>query len=245
MVAILARLLNPIIWRVPGHAARKLFGFSLAEHGSMLDLANAAHLAPSAERRALYLRHMLDEARHVRMFASRSSELRLSEGLPSLGYPVADTEDLFASLGEVRFLAFVHLGERRACEQFGAYSDWFERQGDRKSEAMFNAILRDESRHQSYTYDLLVELAGSAERARAEIRAARLWEKWRTWRRMGRFLAEKTYFALMLLIYGVSAPLTRLATAWRPRPAGWTNHVTAPPVRSEAAAPAVLEWTGA
>ncbi len=229
MSAIVARLLNPIVWRVPGHGARKLFGFSLAEHGSMLDLASAAQLAPTAERRARYLRHMLDEARHARMFALRSSELRLGEGKQSLGFPVADTEDLFVSLGEVRFLAFVHRGESRGRRQFETYRDWFERQGDRKSQALFNAIIRDEARHESYTYDLLVELAGSPARARAELRAASLWEKWRTWRRLGRFLAEKAYFVLMGLIYLVSGPLTLLATGWRRKPTGWVNHADATP----------------
>lgn len=245
MVAALARLLNPIIWRVPGHGARKLFGFSLAEHGSMLDLANAAHLAPTVERQALYLRHMLDEARHVRMFVTRSAELRAGEGKASLGFPVADTEDLFVSLGEVRFLAFVHLGERRACQQFATYSMWFDRQEDRKSHAMFNAILRDEVRHESYTYALLVELAGSEVRARRALRAAALWEKWRTWRRLGRFLAERAYFVVMLLIYLVGAPVTRLALASVRRPGGWTVRAAAIPSRSPVSPRAALEWTGA
>ena len=224
MSAILARLVNPVVWRIPGHGARKLFSFSLAEHGSMLDLSSAARLAATPERRALYLRHMVDEARHARMFALRSAELRLDEGKQSLGFPVADHEDLFVALGELRFLAFVHRGERRGRQQFETYRDWFDRHGDRKTHALFNAIIRDETRHETYTRELLDELAGSPARARTELRAAALWEKWRTWRRLGRFFAEKLYFVLMLLIYLVSGPLMLLARLGRHKSAGWIDH---------------------
>jgi hypothetical protein len=221
MAAGLAKLVNPIVWRIPGHGARKLFGFSLAEHGSMLDLSVAAQLAPSPERRALYLQHMLDEARHAQMFALRSAGLRLEDGQPSLGFPVADTEGLFECLGEVRFLAFVHRGESRGRQQFETYRDWFGQRGDRKTQAMFAAILKDELRHEQYTYDLLVELAGGVTQARAELRAAALWEAWRSWRRAGRFAAERLYFVLMLLIYGVSGPIALLVKG-RQR-AGWVE----------------------
>ncbi|MBV8688184.1 MAG: ferritin-like domain-containing protein [Alphaproteobacteria bacterium] len=247
MAALLARLVNPVVWRIPGHGARKLFGFSLAEHGSMLDLASAAHLAPDEGRRALYLRHMLDEARHAKMFALRSGELRLDQGKQSLGFPVADNEDLFVRLGELRFLAFVHRGEKRGRQQFEAYREWFGQRGDRKTRALFDAIIRDEVRHETYTYELLVQLAGGRERASAEIRAAGLWEKWRIWRRLGRFLAEKLYFLVMLLVYLVSGPFVLLASRLRPAAKGWVDHqashVAEPPAAP--AAPASLEWTGA
>ena len=134
MSAILARLVNPIVWRIPGNPARKLFKFSLAEHGSMLDLSAAANLTLSRERQAAYLRHLLDEKRHAQMFSARSTEIRRKQNLETLGFPNADTEKLFERLGEVRFLAFVHRGEKRGRQQFEAYRDWFARQGDTKSQ---------------------------------------------------------------------------------------------------------------
>jgi bacterioferritin (cytochrome b1) len=173
----------------------------------MLDLIAATRLTPNVERSAAYMRHMLDEARHARMFAARSAELRLQDDLPSLGYPVADIEDLFESLGELRFLAFVHTGEKRGRKQFETYRDWFEKRGDHKSGAMFAAIVRDEERHERYTYDLLVAMAGGELQAQSELRAVAAWEVWRTWRRMGRFLAEKLYFIAMLLIYALWGPV--------------------------------------
>jgi hypothetical protein len=229
MKAIVARLVNPVVWRIPGHGARKLFGFSLAEHGSMLDLHGAVQLTESASRRASYLRHMLDEARHARIFATRAAELRLAAGQPSLGFPVADTEDLFSRLGEQRFLAFVHRGETRGRQQFETYRDWFASRGDRKTSGMFAAIIKDELRHEQYTYALLVEVAGSEAKARSALRAAAMWEAWRTWRRLGRFAAEKVYFVLMLMIYCVSAPVIALSDRSKGRGiATWTEAETNP-----------------
>lgn len=222
MEALLAKLVNPIVWRIPGHGARKLHSFSLAEHGSMLDLKAASSLTTSPERSALYLMHMLDETRHARMFAVRSADLRAETGAPSLGYPRADFENLFERLGEVRFLAFVHRGERRGRAQFETYREWFAQGGDTKTRAMFDAIVRDEARHESYTRELLVELAGGEAAARRELARAALWEAWRNWRRLGRFAAEKLYFAVSMALYALLAPFALLSAMARPPARGWT-----------------------
>jgi len=168
--SIFVKIVNPIVWRIPGHGARKLYSFSLAEHGSMLDLKAAARLTPSPDRRAAYVRHLLDETRHAQMFSLRSAELRKAEQRESLGFPNADTEDLFENLGETRFLAFVHRGEHRGRQQFETYRDWFAQRGDDKTRALFEAIVKDERQHESYTWALLVELTGSVAAARAELR---------------------------------------------------------------------------
>ena len=222
MSALLAKVVNPVVWRIPGHGARKLYSFSLAEHGSMLDLKAAARLTASPERAAAYVTHLLDETRHARMFAARSAELRAQEGRPSLGFPNADIENLFDRLGEVRFLAFVHRGECRGRQQFETYRDWFARRGDNKTRALFDAIVRDEIRHETYTRELLVELAGGEAEARRELTRAALWEAWRTWRRVGRFGAEKLYFAVMLVLYVLMAPFALLGRIARPARKGWT-----------------------
>ena len=133
MHGLLARVVSPLVFRVPGHGARKFHGFARAEHGSMLDLRLAAARTSSSTRAARYLRHALDEARHTQMFAARSTELRRERGLASLGAPAADTEHLFEALGEVRFLAFVHRGEQRGRAQFEIYRGLFSRRGDQKT----------------------------------------------------------------------------------------------------------------
>jgi len=219
---LLARLVNPIVWSVPGHGARKLHGFALAEQASMIDLEAAVRHTPSPERRASYLRHLLDETRHAQMFSRRSAELRQKDGAPSLGPLRADTEGLYENLGETRFLAFVHRGEQRGCEQFEVYRDWFARRGDDRTRALFEAILKDERQHASYTWELLAAVTGSDAAARAELRKAALWEAWRTWRRAGRFVAERVYFVLTLALYLLLAPFALLARLLRPEVPGWS-----------------------
>ena len=206
-------LVTPVVWRIPGHGARKLYRFAVAEQGSRIDLLHAAHRTPSLPRRALYLRHALDETRHAGMFWRRSTDLRLAAGRAPYPPPVADTERLFERLGEVGFLAFVHRGERRGRQQFERYARHFEQRGDARTRALFDAILTDERRHEGYSRELLVELAGGERAARAALRRAALWEAWRMWRRAGRALAAAIYAVAMIAIYLVAGAIAAAASA--------------------------------
>ena len=221
MRALVARLVNPFVWRIPRNGARKLFNFSLAEHGSMLDLFAAARMTASYDRKVAYLRHALDERRHAQMFATRSAELRRKDNLEVLGFPNADTEQLFENLGEVAFLAFVHRGEKRGREQFEMYRDWFASQNDNRARAFFDGIIRDEQRHEDYTRALLAELAGGEKVARKELRRAAAWEAWRTWRRVGKSAADAAYFLLMVSLYPLLAPFSAIAAITRPSRTCW------------------------
>jgi hypothetical protein len=209
----LARLVTPIVWRVPGHQARKLAGFARAEQGSRIDLYAAARLSPSLARRAAYLRHALDETRHATMFARRADELRRAAGRAPYGPPRADTEQLYARLGELGFLAFVHRGERRGRQQFELYRDHFGRRGDERSRALFEAIISDERRHEDYTRALLVALAGGEAAARRELARAARWQAWRTWRRVGRTVVQPAFALTMTVVYVLLMPLVALGLA--------------------------------
>ncbi len=219
--AWVVRWVSPLVWRVPGHAARKLHAFAGAEHGSMLELRAAARLSPSPQRQALYLRHALDEARHAAMFARRSALLREQEGREGLGHPSAQAEALYETLGEVGFVAHVHRAERHGREQFEVYADVFGRRGDAQTRAMFEGILADERRHESYSWALLVELAGGEAGARRALARVAGWNAWRAWRRVGRAGGNHLYGVLMLGLYLASAPLALLTRALRPVPRGW------------------------
>jgi hypothetical protein len=238
---VYAALLAPLAWRVPGHAARMLHGFARAEQGSMIDMLAAANLTPSPARRALYLRHALDEGRHAGMFARRSAELRRAGGRAPLGPVLADTEQLFERLGEARFLAFVHLGEARGLAQFEAHIRACRRGGDDRSAALLEAISADETRHERYTGELLAELSGGARGARRAVRRARLWEAWRLWRRAGRWVSARVYAALMLALFVAVAPFALLVRLLHPARPGWvTGNSPSPralaPLRSPAPA---------
>ncbi|MDB4992929.1 MAG: hypothetical protein JWM74_361, partial [Myxococcaceae bacterium] len=79
---VLATVTAPIAFATRARTARQLFDFALAEHESMLELRAAAARSPSPERRALYLRHALDEERHATAFSRHSAEIRRALGLP-------------------------------------------------------------------------------------------------------------------------------------------------------------------
>lgn len=222
----LLRLASSVVFRLPGRMARKLAGFALAEQGSLLTLRLAAAQTPDLRRRALYLRHAADEARHARMFLAAARARARREGLPPpVGLSAADAEDLFARLGEIGFLAFLHHAERRGRERFELYRDLFAAEGDRPGAALFEAILPDERRHEDYALRELTALAGSPAKARRAVLRARAWEALRAWRRLGRASAGGLYAAIMILVYAALFPLAWLTRRLRPdtpglRPAG-------------------------
>lgn len=220
---VLATLTAPFAFATRARTARHLYGFALAEHESMLELRAAAAKSPSPERRALYLRHALDEDRHATAFACHATEIRRALGKGAFAHPRTGSEALFERLGEEDFLAFVHLGEARGRAQFEAYSTHFARRGDAKLRALFVALIGDERGHESYTRELLVECAGGEPRAKRALRRMAFHEGVRRWRRAGQGLAGLVYRALMLVLYATLLPFALVVRLARPLRAGWRN----------------------
>lgn len=220
---LLARVTAPISFATKARIAKRLFVFALAEQESMLELRAAAALCESPERRALYLRHALDEERHATMFAAHSAELRRAIGKAPWGAPRAASEGLFEKLGEAGFLAFVHAGERKGRTQFTHYIRYFERRGDAKLRALFAALVADEQGHEDYTLRLLRETEDQGRRAQQRLLRVRAWEAVRTWRRAGQGLAGAIYFVLMSVLYVSLLPLSLWVRITRPKPRGWLS----------------------
>jgi rubrerythrin len=218
---LLARLTAPFAFAGARRTARHLFTFAQAEHESMLELRAAAAACTVPERRAAYLRHALDEQRHATMFALHSAELMHAAGEVGLGHPVTGTESLFARLGETRFLAFVHRGERKGRTQFEAYRDHFARRGNDKLRALFAALIVDELEHERYTLALLVETTKDDPTAAAKAaRRIAAWEAMRAWRRAGQGLSSWVYTTCMYALYLSLAPFALLARAKAPHAPG-------------------------
>ncbi len=218
---ILAQLTAPISFATKARIAKRLFVFALAEQESMLELRAAAALCESPERRALYLRHALDEERHAAMFAAHSAELRRALGKSPWGAPRAASEDLYAKLGEAGFLAFVHAGERKGRTQFTYYARYFERRGETKLRALFSTLVSDEQGHEDYTLRLLTGTEGQGRPAQRKLWRVRAWEAVRMWRRAGQGLAGAVYFAMMSVLYVSLLPLSLWVRLTRPKPRGW------------------------
>jgi len=185
--------------------AQLLHGFARTEEQSQVELRQAARLCIDARRRARYLRHALDEARHARAFAEHAAHWGQVAGAPGFARPSAGCENLYEKLGELRFLAFVHAGERRGRVEFETYARVLRRRGAHPLAELFEDLIQDERQHEAYSARLLEELAGSAG-ARRALRWAARDGAWRAFRRRGRALAGALYGATMLLVYVALAP---------------------------------------
>lgn len=205
--SLLARLAAPFVTRNRRSARAMLVRFARAELGSSLSLRWAAARTVSAERRALYLRHALDEERHARLFAARARKLGAK-----LSVLAADADDLFRLLGETRFVAFVHRAEARGERELAAYRRSFAAAGDRKTAAVFDAVLRDERRHVEYSEALLQELGVT----RMTALGVASWEGMRAVRRGGRALLAQVSHAVLVALYVTLLPFS-LALRMRSR----------------------------
>ena len=185
--------------------ARLLHGFACTEEQSQLELRLAARACTDERRRARYLRHALDETRHAHAFAEHARELAHSAAAESFGRPSAGCERLYERLGELRFLAFVHVGEQRGRAEFETYARLLRGRGKDATAQLFEALVSDERQHEAYTAQLLAELAG-ADGARRAVRWVKRWQAWREFRRRGRRLAGALYGVSMLLVYVALAP---------------------------------------
>jgi hypothetical protein len=221
--SFLADVLNPVVWNLPGNAAKKFYSFSCTEFSSVHDLLLAAKVTDSDSRAAQYVKHLQDEYKHTAIFLNRANKIRQEKGLAPLPHPGSEYEQLFTLLGEKRFLAFVHIGEKRGCTQFTSYAKYFEKKGDSHTATIFNTVLADEIHHMHYTYDLLLELCGSKEEAAKELGKAARWEMRRHWMRSGYALTSKLFFLITISIYPLFLPykLLHLCTPAKSGAAGW------------------------
>ena len=189
----------------------------------MIDLVLAARLTTSPSRAAAYLAHAADEARHAKMFSAHAREWAERAGLDALPPVRADVEHLFESLGETAFLALVHRGERHGRADFEVYRAQFERRGEHKTVALFDAVLVDERRHEARSREMLLAVAGSELAARRALRFAALRATWRAWLRLGRGMGRALYAALASVLYVLAAPIALAVRIAQPARSGFVR----------------------
>lgn len=173
----------------------------------------AANRTPDLELRAAFLAHAVDERRHADAYAARAVALDASLASHPDLYR-ASVEHRYARLGEDRFIALLHRGERRSCDQLRRYCAALRRRtGTKRADpdtlALCETVLRDEVRHEHDTRALM--------RARGTGRAgAVVWELLRTWRRAGTAVTERLFHGLMMAMYLLLGPIA-LLEQWRAR----------------------------
>jgi hypothetical protein len=221
---------SEVSWRLPGRPAKLLAGFSQAERGSCFDMLAAVEETERRELRLKYFRHAMDESRHAGLFLERARATgrldRVQAVVADAGYltrqGIVGGETLFSQLGELDFLAFVHVAEREAIEQFHVYLD--RSLPDPDTQATLHRILKDERFHVSYSLAALDHYQDPQRVAQA-LRSAqrdRYRQAWlRMSRRIGHFMGSLWLVVLYGLLVAPFAVIARLERGgWQPVPRG-------------------------
>lgn len=173
------RRLYRAVWADPARKARTLESFSQTEANGGVDIRAAARRATHPEVKKHLERHGEDEVRHAEMFRRRAQELHaegvgrgqglgLSDRAANLDTSGADgagdvdggfgshgflSGSRFDDVGEVVYVAQLHVAEKEAARLFALHRDL--NADDPQTAALFEAILKDEKYHVSWTGTVL------------------------------------------------------------------------------------------
>jgi len=226
---------------------RTLQGFAETEEDGGKDLAAAALRVSDADLRGHLERHAADELRHAELFRKRARELgagaaRLAHSSEQSDKPYdlssrrpgveLDSHGfynsgLFDELGEVAYVAMLHVAEQRAAQLLEMHRDLND--SDPETRAVFDQVLRDEHYHVAYTARFLERwrAEGREQEVRSALRAARRSRFAGAWKRLGtRSAAGFSKAVLYLLYWTLLAPLALLGrfsrdeSHWRTPQAG-------------------------
>jgi len=248
----LARWRHRGAWSDPARKLRTLESFAETEEDGGRDLEVAARRASDPDLRAHLLRHADDEKRHAALFRKHAAELRARRALAARdaqesdqvydlsrgrkGHEV-DAHGFFRAglcdeLGEVAYVAMLHVAEQRAAWVFNVHHAL--NAGDPELRASFEEILRDEKYHVAYTARFLERWTeqGRGQEVAEGLKAARSSRFIGAWKRLGvRSAAGFAHVLLFVLYWTVLLPFGLIARASRSAPA--TRELTNPePARS-------------
>lgn len=229
----LALCRNKPIWRDPVRRHLTLQSFSETEEDGGKDLELAIPRVIDEELRGHLIRHAADERRHAEMFRRRAADLREQAGGETAGRDArgdhargllkargADTFEAHGSfnagiceeLGEVAYVAMLHVAEKRAAEVFAIHSEL--NHHDPQTRAIFEEILKDEKYHVSYTGKMLERFraAGRGNEVDQALKDARGSRALGAWKRLGvKSGAGFSRVVLYLLYWTLAVPFGLLA----------------------------------
>jgi hypothetical protein len=237
------------VWADPVRTHRTLLSFAETEADGGKDLSRAARRVADSELRAHLERHARDEMRHAELFRQRAAEVAAEARLPLAAGDAPDRPcDLSRArpgleldahgffnagrideLGELEYVAMLHVAERNAAQLFAAHRDVLAPHSPTR--ALFEEILRDEKYHVAYTRTFLDKWrrqgrGAEVDRALGAARGAR-WLG--AWKRFGlRSAAGFSRTVLLVLYWTLIAPFG-LFSRRRPLPSGWQAGAAAGP----------------
>jgi len=242
----LACFRNRSVWTDPVRRVRTLESFAETEADGGRDLLTAARRISDPDLRVHIEHHAEDEVRHARLFRERAAELRADIDLGSVRAEESDSSydlsrgrkgvdvdahgffsaSLCDELGEVAYVAMLHVAEQRARDLFEMHSHL--NRHDEKTKAVFDEILKDEKYHVSYTRKFLDKWSqgGREVEVKGALKDARSSRFMGAWKRVGvRSAAGFSKVLLRVLYWTVLQPFGWLARRSQPAPA-WKTAAT-------------------
>lgn len=227
------------VWSDPQRKLRTLESFGETEEDGGRDLEVAARRVVDQDLRKHLLRHAEDEKRHAALFRKHASDLRAKTAQVARTADESEAYDLsrgrkgheidahgffraglIDEMGEVAYVAMLHVAEQRAAETFALHRRLT--LDDPELTASFDEILRDEKYHVAYTQRFLEkwEAEGRAREVEVGLRDARASRLIGAWRRLGvRSGAGFSQVVLFIFYYTVLAPFGLFARAKKAAPA--------------------------
>lgn len=238
-----------LIWRSERNAVQTLLRFARTEAGGAVDIARAAQATACAELKHHLARHAEDEARHATLFRGRARDIAAAAPSQTMR-PAASSADLlpaaaagdrstlsltdhgflpsdnFTALGELRYVAMLHLAELQAAEDFRVHFRLTARR-DPDTAAVFRQILRDEEYHCAWTRAQLDKWRrdgrdGELRKALRQLRSTRRKAAWLqiaqvTGDGIGRVVSTVVYLTAFVP-FGIIGRLTGDRVGWRAAP---------------------------
>ena len=229
-------------WSDPVRKLQTLESFARTEADGGRDIVAAQRIVRDAELRGHLERHAADELRHAELFHRRAAELRAQgvaaerEEGTSKAYDLSLSRGKLAGatdghgflrfaladeLGEVGYVAMLHVAEKRAAKLFRDHARYLAH--DPETRAVFASILKDEHYHVAYTGTMLKKWKKEGRGAEVK-RALSLAKGSRflgAWKRLGaRSGAGFSRAILFVMYFTVLAPFGILGRGKRPK-AGW------------------------
>jgi len=233
------------LWSDAHRSLLTLESFAETEEDGGRDLVAASRRITDPVILGHLLRHADDELRHARLFRERAAEMAQEQGRRAgvkseeLGraYDLSgkrshwevDAHGFFSAgildeLGEVPYIAMLHLAEKRAAKVFTCHVRAARSAGDRRTSEVFASILRDEHYHVAWTGKVLEGWRGQGrgaevDRARRQVRRGRFMESWRS---LGlRSTGSLSHLFLAVAFWTFLAPFGLFARRMRQTTPGW------------------------
>ena len=231
MLALLERRRCQAVWADPARKLRTLESFAETEADGGHDLEVAARRVQDEDLREHLIRHARDERRHADMFLEAAERHRQRTGLGARDADEADKAydlsrgrkdevdahgffkaGLIDELGEVSYIAMVHVAEQKAAKIFALHRSLVD--DDPELAAAFDQILKDEKYHCAYTEKFLDKwrAVGREKEVNAGLKSARSSRFIGSWRRLGlRSGARFSQFLLFVLYWTILVPFGAIA----------------------------------